>query len=781
MKFASLIRLVFPAILTCNLLTISIHAQEPDTLWTRSFGGNLRDEGFDVQETIDGGFIVVGFTGSFGSGSSDVWLIKTNELGEQLWAKTYGTNFGDAGLSVQQTGDKGFIITGFASLTGSYEGRDYYLIKTDSLGDTLWTGHFGGNRRDEAFSCISTSDGGYILTGFTNLIGPQYEHSDMLSVKTDLIGDTLWTLTYGEEFYDDGRSVHETYDNCYIIIGTTQTVLDTTMHAYLMKVSSVGDTIWTRKYGNQINTRGFYGMQTVDKGFILGGQIDDDAWLVKTDSTGNILWSKTYGGSTSRFINSVQQTNDNGYIFTMWINDGGSGNYSSIIKTDGLGNIIWLKNYYSFALKVFRSVKQANDGGYILTGTNDHSASPPQFDLWLVRIASDEVTANFGADTLEGELPLTVQFVDSSSTNVSSWSWDFDKDGYIDSYEQNPSWTYLEADSHSVKLIVSNGIQSDTLVRENYITAYNSSRPFIINAEDVPKDQGGWVRVKFLKSVYDTDSLQGKLRGAEFYTVEMDDSTGWTTVNTTGAYGSPIYSVLAHTTYDSSTTSKGLIAFRVIAFMNEGNFVSDTVWSYSVDNLAPGVPSGLEASLIAPQQVSLSWNSVLDEDFNYYRIYRSLIPDFMPSITDLLSVTVDSSYIDQQVLSDSTYYYRLSVIDFAGNESDFTPAVSARIVAIKDNDKISDNYLIEQNYPNPFNPSTTIRYAIPQNERVCIKIYNILGEEIRTLINKKQPPGWHFVKWDGKDNQGQLVSNGVYFYRISAGVYSDTIKMLYLK
>ena len=314
------IKLVFSAILICSLLTISIYSQEPDTLWTKSYGGNLTDEGFDVQGTADGGFVAVGLTNSFGG----VWLIKTDANGDTLWTKTYGTHIADAGNSVQQAGDKGFFITGFTSPTGFYEGRDYYLIRTDSFGDTLWTHHYGGNRRDEAFSGTPTSDGGYVLTGFTNQMGTQYVHSDMLSIKTDLDGDTLWTITYGEEFYDDGLSVHETDDNCYIIVGSTTTAVDTIMHAYLMKVSAVGDTIWTRKYGSQIRTRGFYGMQTADRGFILGGQINHDGWLVKTDSIGNVLWSKTWGGSTSSFINCVQQTNDNGYIFTMEINDGGS-------------------------------------------------------------------------------------------------------------------------------------------------------------------------------------------------------------------------------------------------------------------------------------------------------------------------------------------------------------------------------------------------------------------------------------------------------------------------
>ncbi|MCK5640927.1 MAG: hypothetical protein KAJ19_09025, partial [Gammaproteobacteria bacterium] len=123
-------------------ITISF-AQAPDTLWTRAFGGSVHDWGWSVQQTTDGGYIIAGKTSSYGAGSSDVYLIKTDSLGDTLWTRTFGGSAQDRGWSVQQTTDGGYIITGEKAAFG-----DVYLIKTDSLGDTLWTQIFGGSGMD---------------------------------------------------------------------------------------------------------------------------------------------------------------------------------------------------------------------------------------------------------------------------------------------------------------------------------------------------------------------------------------------------------------------------------------------------------------------------------------------------------------------------------------------------------------------------------------------------------------------------------------------------------
>ena len=167
--------------------------QAPDTLWTKTFGGSSGDGGYKVQQTTDGGYILLGGTSSFGAGNSDIWLIKTNSYGDTIWTRTFGGSDNDVGWSVIQTDDEGYIIIGTKNPYGI--NADVWLIKTDSFGNTLWTKTYGGNDEDSGNSIQQTSDGGYIITGMTASYGAG--NGDVWLLKTDSLGDTLWTHTYG--------------------------------------------------------------------------------------------------------------------------------------------------------------------------------------------------------------------------------------------------------------------------------------------------------------------------------------------------------------------------------------------------------------------------------------------------------------------------------------------------------------------------------------------------------------------------------------------------------
>jgi predicted secreted protein len=143
----------------------------PDEEWNQTFGGTLEDRGRFVQQTSDGGYIVTGFTKSFGTGNPDIWLIKTDSDGNEQWNKRFGTlTYHEEPYSVQQTSDDGFIITGFANYDGSV-GADVWLIKADSEGDEEWNQTFGGTAIDYGNSIQETTDGGYIITGATDSYG----------------------------------------------------------------------------------------------------------------------------------------------------------------------------------------------------------------------------------------------------------------------------------------------------------------------------------------------------------------------------------------------------------------------------------------------------------------------------------------------------------------------------------------------------------------------------------------------------------------------------------
>jgi len=206
-----------------------------DTQWTRTFGGTRADMGNSVEQTVDGGYIIAGATLSFGVWNYDVYLIKIDDEGTTVWTRTYGGSNDDKGISVEQTQDSGFVIAGFTASYGAGN-YDYYLIKTNPAGDTQWTRTFGGANSDQAYSVCQTSDGGYAVTGNTDSYGAG--GSDVYLVRINAAGDSLWTRTYGGVGLDWSMSVEQTPDNGFVVAGATGSFGAGVLDVYLIKTGS---------------------------------------------------------------------------------------------------------------------------------------------------------------------------------------------------------------------------------------------------------------------------------------------------------------------------------------------------------------------------------------------------------------------------------------------------------------------------------------------------------------------------------------------------------------
>jgi hypothetical protein len=303
----------------------------------------------------------------------------------------------------------------------------------------------------------------------------------------------------------------------------------------------------------------------------------------------------------------------------------------------------------------------------------------------------------------------------------------------------------------------------------------NLGRPEILSVDDVPNDQGGRVYIHFLGSFFDTDTLNNRV---EVYTVERHDDSIWVSLNSFSTYGEDNYTTEATTLKDSSSQDNGMTIFRVIAGMDEGNFASEPDSGYSVDNIAPEAPLNLIAEGNGEDVIDLFWDASEETDFNYFRIYRDTDPGFIPNTP--IAEIIETFYSDTDVDVNSTYYYKLSAVDIHDNESEYSDEVNASVLSINEI-ILPEKFSLHQNYPNPFNPVTTIRYDLAEISDVRLVIYDLLGREVIALLNKKEEAGFKSVVWDGLDNSGNPVSTGVYIYRISAGDYSMTRKMVLLK
>jgi hypothetical protein len=345
-----------------------IDSQHAEIEWERTFGGPGDDCGYSVQQTSDGGYIIAGGTDSYGAGSMDVWLLKTDANGSTVWTKTFGGVDEDCGYSVQQTSDGGYIVAGGTSSFGAGN-MNVWLLKTDANGDTVWTKTFEGvGCVHRGHSVEQTTDGGYIAIGVVS--------SDVHLVKMDQHGDTLWTRTYGGAGYERGKAVRQTADGGYIIAGE-QTIDPYDRGVYLVKTDQSGDSVWTKVY-RRWGASGVSVDQTRDDGYVIVGTyaytgpwgvLYRGIYLVKTSLNGGFLWEKLYGAECGT---SVRETSDGGYVIA-----GASSDYRvCILKTDRNGDTDWDETYTG---RIAYEVEQTAEGDFIAVGSTGS-------DVYLLKI-----------------------------------------------------------------------------------------------------------------------------------------------------------------------------------------------------------------------------------------------------------------------------------------------------------------------------------------------------------------------------------------------------------
>jgi hypothetical protein len=308
--------------------------------WNRTFGGPETDEAYAVQQTFDGGFIILGGTVSYGAGGIDAWLIKTDPEGNEEWNKTFGGRSADYGHSIQQTKDGGYVVAGTMTL----QGNRCQLLKTDSKGNEEWNKTFGKSKDERIYakSVQQTKDGGYIIVGTKYLVDEWDD--DVWLIKTDSKGNEEWNKTFGKSKSEEGRSVQQTSDGGYIIVADTHGSWMEDVDMWLIKTDSKGREKWSKMFGSpDCLDRGYSVQQTKEGGYVIVGVTDSysaggwsDVWLIKTDSRGNEAWNTTYGGLEGDIGYSVQQTKDGGYIVAGRTNSFGAGeNKVWLIKVKG--------------------------------------------------------------------------------------------------------------------------------------------------------------------------------------------------------------------------------------------------------------------------------------------------------------------------------------------------------------------------------------------------------------------------------------------------------------
>jgi hypothetical protein len=357
--------------------------------WNNTFGGAYQDICYAARQTQDDGYILIGQTRIIEGEYLDVLLVKTDGNGNEQWKKTFGGEQTDYGCAVEQTSDGGYLLVGNTLSYGPVN-MNVWLIKTDTSGNELWnkTLSFGEHTSDEAFSMQRTADNGYIILGVT-MEGNDW---DIWVIKINQAGIIQWEKTFDRTTEDYGYSVQQTNDNGFIIVGCSRTAEPFDKDLWLIKTDANGNQQWNRIFGKSGYESGYSVKQTQDGGYIIAGETSSygtdeaDLWLIKTNTIGYEEWNKTFGGTGNDRGRSVLQDTDSGYIICGYTYSFGAGESDLwFIKTDTNGIEQSNKTFGGTYWEYGECVQKTKDKGFILAGSTTSYGNGEE-DYWLIKI-----------------------------------------------------------------------------------------------------------------------------------------------------------------------------------------------------------------------------------------------------------------------------------------------------------------------------------------------------------------------------------------------------------
>jgi hypothetical protein len=400
-----------------------------------------------IQPTSDGGFVIAStsysndgdVSGHHGStATSDFWVFKIDSLGGIEWQNSFGGSEDEKVNGIQNTSDGGYILIGETNstdgdVTGYHVGPDAFktdawVVKLDSLGNLEWEQAYGGAGGEAGRGITETHDGGYVFVGYADStdgdVSGLHALSDVWLVKIDNAGSLLWQHCLGGSSFENGRNVRLTNDNGFIIAAMTSSSdgdaignTDTTIFGgtWVIKTDSLGNIEWQDTYGGSWFEFGQDVWNLPNGNFLFGAHTSStdgdvtaphnggaDYWVLNLDDTGNVIWNKCYGGSDSESLHSLRLTNDGGFLAMghSTSSDGdvsvnkGSNDYW-LIRADSSGNLLWEVSMGGSGREYGKTVIQTNNGGYLVVGESDsndgdvsgHHGPTTTADVWLVKLS----------------------------------------------------------------------------------------------------------------------------------------------------------------------------------------------------------------------------------------------------------------------------------------------------------------------------------------------------------------------------------------------------------
>lgn len=742
-------------------------ADAPIHSWSTNFGDASAQTAYGVATDASGNIVVTGTiqgTVNFGGGDLtsgggyDVFIAKFDASGNHQWSQRFGDVLDQSPAAVATDAAGNIYVTGrfngnidFGGGNLAAGGDAVFLAKFNSAGAHLWSQRFGDGSAARASSMAVDASNNVIIGGYffsvINFGGGNLTSAgnyDVFLAKFNSGGTHQWSGSYGDVDDQQAASVAVDAAGSVVVTGNMEGTMDFGggnltsaggLDIFLAKLDAGGTHQWSQRFGDTASIEQGYAVAIdASDNVILGGNVSGsvdfgggtlvstggvDVFVAKFTTGGTHVWSALYGNNISQFLNALA-VDASGNITVC-------GQYSGTINFGG-GDLttVGSSNMYLASLTpsgAHRFSQRYGDGSmYPYALTHDPSKN-------VIAAGGFNTSVNFGGSTL-----------------------------------------------------TSSGI-------DIYLAKFSGAtpEPEIIDIVDVGNDQGRKVRIRFAASGHDDAGASVPIEQYEAY-LRSDPTPsamaqpasllasgaqqipGWGFVAAVPAHAESEYELYAPTLADS-TVAQGQYysVFFIRAATGTPSLYYDSPpdSGYSLDNLAPGVPTSFAYSA-----GTLTWDESTAPDFDYFSVYGSNSNTFGSAI--LIDYTVSPT---MDVMSSSYNYFFVTATDFSGNEG----VAAALDVATGVGETPRQYVLSISAYPNPFNPNTMVRYTVPSKGLVDVSVYDVRGARVAILVNAWRDVGAYTEGWDGVDAGGNPVSSGIYFARVSHPSGTMTYKLVLLK
>ncbi len=379
----------------CLLLILfmtSIGFAQVDTLWTRTFGGEFGEGGQAVIETADGSIVAAGYTNSMGNGLYDVYVVKTDANGTLIWENTYGGSDRDYGYEIIETFDGNYVIVGYTMSTGN-GAKDILLLKIDPDGEELWSHTYGYNGDEEGWAVCEAQNHDLILTGYTDLMGLVDDYQCYV-IRTDFEGNVIWENQFSGDESEWGCAVLETPEGNIAIAGGTGSYGSRNRDVLLIHLAPDGEEIWISHAGYGDFDWGNDIVIARDSSFVIAGHsanhgIDaDNVYVLSFSEEGNPVYQRRYGRNFYDYGRGICHAGESGYMIAGMSK---IGLYTDlyILKTSDTCVREWEMFLGGEGNDWGSDIQPTSDGGFVISGHTDSFGSGST-DLWIVRLAGEE-------------------------------------------------------------------------------------------------------------------------------------------------------------------------------------------------------------------------------------------------------------------------------------------------------------------------------------------------------------------------------------------------------